>query len=73
VVAGMLKSLGVDRQSCLLAISSYDADVWRSARNIARLKVSPAGDLNAYDLLRQKRLLITRDAIDQLRKQESTR
>ena len=71
VVAGMLKSLGVGKQSCLLAISGYDAAVWRSARNIARLKVSPAGDLNAYDLLCQKRLLITRDAIDRLRKQES--
>jgi large subunit ribosomal protein L4 len=70
-VAGMLKSLGVDRQSCLLAISEYDANVWRSSRNIARLRVSPAADLNAYDLLCQKRLLITRDAIDRLRKQES--
>jgi large subunit ribosomal protein L4 len=71
VVAGMLKSLGVERQSCLLAISEYDANVWRSARNIARLRVSPASDLNAYDLLCQKRLLITRDALDRLRKQES--
>lgn len=71
VVAGMLKSLGVGQQSCLLAISDYDANVWRSARNIAGLRVSPAADLNAYDLLCQKRLLITRDAIDRLRKQES--
>jgi len=71
VVAEMLKSLGVSQQSCLLAISEYDANVWRSSRNIARLRVSPAADLNAYDLLCQKRLLITRDAIDRLRKQES--
>ena len=35
------------------------------------LRVSPAADLNAYDLLCQKRLLITRDALDRLRKQES--
>lgn len=72
IVAGMLRSLGVHQQSCLLAISEYDADLWRSARNIARLRVTPAADLNAYDLLCQKRLLITRDAIDRLRKQEST-
>ena len=55
-----------------LACREYDADLWRSARNIARLRVTPAADLNAYDLLCQKRLLITRDAIDRLRKQEST-
>jgi large subunit ribosomal protein L4 len=66
-VAGMLKSLGVGRESCLLAIPAYDADLWRSARNIETLRVSPADELNAYDLLCQRRLVITRDAIDRVR------
>jgi large subunit ribosomal protein L4 len=67
VIAAMLKALGVDQQSCLLAIGGPSPDVWRSARNIATLQVSPCSELNAYDLLHQKRLVITRDAIDQLR------
>lgn len=66
-VAGLLKSLGVGRESCLLAIPAYDPDVWRSARNIATLRVSPADELNAYDLLCQRRLVITKDAIDRVR------
>jgi large subunit ribosomal protein L4 len=72
-VAGLLKSLGVGRESCLLAIPAYDADVWRSARNIATLRVSPADELNAYDLLCQRRLVITKDAIDRVRGKGETR
>jgi large subunit ribosomal protein L4 len=68
-IAGMLKACGVVKQSCLLALGGPDANVWRSARNIGRLQVMPCSDLNAYDLLHQKRLVITKDAIDQLRKQ----
>ena len=69
-IATMLKALGVDRQSCLLTIAGANQNVWRSARNIANLQVSPCAELNAYDLLHQKQLVITRDAIDQLRGKE---
>jgi large subunit ribosomal protein L4 len=70
LVVGMLRALGVDQESCLLAIVQHDENVWKSARNISGLCVSPCADLNAYDLLRQKRLVITRSAIDRLRGQE---
>jgi len=66
-VASMLKAVGVGADSCLLAIESHDSVVWKSSRNIAQLQVSPAGGLNAYDLLRQKRLVITKAALDGLR------
>jgi large subunit ribosomal protein L4 len=67
VVAGLLKSLGLAGQSCLLTIEQHDANVWKSARNIESLSVSPAGDLNAYKLLQRKRLLVTTAALDRLR------
>ncbi|MBW3541598.1 MAG: 50S ribosomal protein L4 [Planctomycetes bacterium] len=66
-VATMLKALGVGGQSCLLTIADYDQNIWRSSRNIADLRVSPAKDLNAYDVLRQRRLVVTKDALDALR------
>ncbi|MEX0586713.1 MAG: 50S ribosomal protein L4 [Pirellulales bacterium] len=69
-IVAMLKALGVGRQSCLLAIAGANPDVWRSARNIPAVQVSPCAELNAYDLLQKKRLVITRDAIDQLRGKE---
>jgi large subunit ribosomal protein L4 len=71
VIADMLKALGVDKQGCLLAIRENDAVLWKSARNIPTLRVSPARELNAYDLLRQKRLVVTKDAMDLLRQPES--
>jgi large subunit ribosomal protein L4 len=67
-VAEMLKALGVNQQSTLLVLPNHDLTVWRSGRNIGNLWISPASDLNAYSLLHQKRLVITREAIDQLRR-----
>ena len=66
-VAGLLKALGLTDTSCLLAIEKHDPNVWRSARNIEKLAVSPASDLNAYDVLHQKVLLVTKGALDRIR------
>ncbi len=67
IVAGILKSLGLSQTSCLLTIAAHDPNIWKSSRNIANLRVSPASGLNAYDLLHQKQLLVTRAALDRLR------
>jgi len=66
-VVGLLKALGLSESSCLLAIEGYDLNVWKSARNIPRLSVSPASDLNAYDLLQRKTLVVTKAALDKIR------
>ena len=67
-IAGMLKSLGLSKTSCLLATEAHDAKVWRSGRNIPTLWISSCDDLNAYDLLHQRQLILTRGAFDRLRK-----
>jgi large subunit ribosomal protein L4 len=66
-VVGVLRALGLAGSSCLLAIEKYDLNVWKSARNIPRLSVSPSSDLNAYDLLHRKTLLVTKGALDRIR------
>ena len=63
----VLKALGLSETSTLLAIEKHDPNVWRTCRNIEKLWVSPAADLNAYDLLHQKRLIVTKSAMDALR------
>jgi len=63
-MASILKALNLQDDSVLLVIGSHDAAVWKSARNIEGLAVLPVADLNAYDLLHQRRLLITQSAID---------
>lgn len=67
-IATLLKALGLTGQSCLLTIDQHNENIWKSARNIDKLSVLPASDLNAYELLHQKRLLVTKAAIDGLRK-----
>jgi large subunit ribosomal protein L4 len=66
-MAGILKSLGLSETSCLLAVETHDGKVWRSGRNIPTLWISSCDDLNAYDLLHQRQLILTRGALDRLR------
>jgi large subunit ribosomal protein L4 len=66
-VADLLKALKLYGDSCLIAPARHDRSLYLSARNIERVKVSPAPELNALDLLSKKRLLITRDALESLR------
>lgn len=61
-----LKALELDQVSCLLATDGYDRNVWLSGRNIPTLHVSPASNLNAYDLLHQHRLIVLRSALEKL-------
>jgi large subunit ribosomal protein L4 len=66
-VAGLLKALKLDGTTCLLGIADYDKNLYLSARNIPEVEVMPASQFNAYTVLRQKRLVLTRAALDQLR------
>lgn len=64
VVVSMLKAMGLGNSSCLISVASHDPTVWKSARNIADVRMSPVSDLNAYDLLRQRNLVITKSGLD---------
>jgi large subunit ribosomal protein L4 len=66
-ISGLLRALKLHETTCLLGIKDYDKNVYLSARNIPELKVLPASQFNVYTVLRQKRLLLTRAALDELR------
>lgn len=70
-MAGVIKALQLVGQRVLVTTDSHDVNVYKSARNIDRVAVSPAGDLNAYTVLSAGRLLITRSALDALRERAS--
>lgn len=67
-MAGILKALKLADTTCLIGLAEPNALVHRSARNIPGVEVWPAKEFNAYTVLRQKRLLLTRSALDALRK-----
>lgn len=70
-MASILKTLGCDQDSVLVATAEHDTNVYKSARNINRVDVSPAGELNALSVLSSRRLLITKAALDLLKQRAS--
>jgi large subunit ribosomal protein L4 len=71
-MAGILKAVQLSETSCLIgtaSLSKADQDrVWKSARNIRGVELLPVAQFNAYTILKQKRLMLTKAALDELRK-----
>ena len=68
--AGVEKPVTLADVTILLGTAGYDANVYKSARNICGVKVLPAAEFNCYTVLKQKRLVLTRAALDALVKNE---
>ena len=66
-MASVLKALGMDGSSTLVATASTDVNVYKSARNIESVSVSPVAELNALSVLQPKQLLVTKAALDAIR------
>jgi len=60
--AKILKNLKVD-VSALVVLPAVDEVVVKSARNIPELKTAWVNTINTYDILRHKKLIITKDAV----------
>jgi large subunit ribosomal protein L4 len=67
-MAGILKALKLQDTTCLITTAGLDQNVYKSARNIRGVEVMPAAQLNAYAVLKPKRLLLTRAALEELQK-----
>jgi large subunit ribosomal protein L4 len=63
--------LKLEGTTCLISTAEADEKVYKSARNIRGVEVLPAPQLNAYTVLKQKRLLLTRAALELLRKKNT--
>lgn len=51
----------------LLGLPEHDPKLYKSARNIEGVKVSPVADFNTLDLLKQRYLVLTREAFARLK------
>ena len=61
--AAILKSLSI-QGSVLVAVESYNVDLYKSFRNIEGVRILPVSEINAYEVLRPKRLLMTKAALE---------
>jgi large subunit ribosomal protein L4 len=67
-IATLLKALKLKGITCLLGTAAYDKNAYLSARNLPEVEILPASQFNAYTVLRQKRLVLTKAALEELRK-----
>jgi large subunit ribosomal protein L4 len=65
-MVAILRNLGLEGKSVLVVIPEKDDNVFLSARNIPRVKVSRVSDLNPYEILTHETILITKSALDRV-------
>ncbi|HEY1192052.1 MAG TPA: 50S ribosomal protein L4 [Gemmata sp.] len=80
-MAGVLKAIKIGKKTTekgekdvtladttvLIGTEKLDPNVYKSARNIQGVKVLPAAEFNCYTVLRQRRLVLTKAALEALR------
>jgi len=64
-MACLLGGLGADA-GCVIALLEPDGNVHKSGRNIPRTEIRLVRELNAYEILRRKKLVLSRPAFDAL-------
>lgn len=62
----MLKSLALADQKTLLILPDVDKNITLASRNLQKAKVAVADQINTYDLLNAKRLLISESALERI-------
>ena len=66
-MASVLKALGLDGATTLVATADYDVAVYKSGRNLTGVSVQPVRELNALSVLKPRRMLVTREALDKIK------
>jgi large subunit ribosomal protein L4 len=63
-IAALLKSLDLHKGRVLIVVSEASEQLTRATRNLRNATLMTVADLNAYELIRNKDLLITKDGLD---------
>lgn len=66
-LATVLRSLGLEGVTTLIATAEDDAAVYKSGRNIPGVSIEPVRQLNALSLLSPKKVLFTTAAMDKIK------
>lgn len=65
------KAIGLEGLTKTFATNGLDKNLYLSGRNIEGLTISPVSDLNALIILRPRKLVMTKDALDWLKSRAS--
>jgi large subunit ribosomal protein L4 len=61
-----LQVLGLDNQKALFIVQDYDSNVVLAARNIKKVDIKVAKNMNTYELLNADKLVITKSALNSI-------
>lgn len=70
-LASAFRAMGIEADTKTFATHGVDKNLYLSGRNIEGLTVSPVSDLNALIVLRPRKLVLTKDALDWLKSRAS--
>ena len=62
-MAAVLRNLGIER-TFLIVLPVGDAELWRCTRNIRGASMKAYKELNAYELIRPRQVVFTREALE---------
>jgi len=65
-VAKPLAKIDGATDSWLIGCEASNSDLYLAARNLSRVRVLPVAEWNAYEILRPRRVLVTRAGLDLL-------
>ncbi len=66
-MAAVLSALNVAGKTALFATFGHNVNIYKSGRNIPGLQILPMSDINAYEILKPKCVILTRAALDAFR------
>ena len=55
-----------DAKKTLIVVEKSNENVYKSARNIPGVQVSPVNNLNVYDILKYEKFIVTKDAVSKI-------
>ena len=64
--ASVLRNLSIDR-SCVVALEDYEENLYKSARNIPKLKIDIAENTHTYEVMNSDILLFMKSAFDRMK------
>lgn len=65
-ILALLDNLSLNNSKTIVVTPDYDKNVYLSSRNLKKAKVSTAAELSTYDVLHAEKLVILKDAVNQI-------
>ncbi len=65
IMADLMRAVDGDK-GCLLAMHEHDRNIYLSSRNLPKTEIRLSNDLCAYEILRRKKVIFSKQAFEQL-------